>query len=53
MAEMARVLAALHAIDPNDVGLDDYGPPGDYFARQLARWSKQYRASRDRSPSPI
>jgi aminoglycoside phosphotransferase (APT) family kinase protein len=43
--EMNRVLAALHRIDPVAVGLGDYGRPGDYFARQVARWTRQYRAS--------
>jgi len=43
--EMNRVLAALHSIDVSAAGLDDYGKPGNYFARQLARWSGQYRAS--------
>lgn len=38
-------LAALHALDPVALGLGDYGRPGNYFARQLARWSGQYRAS--------
>jgi aminoglycoside phosphotransferase (APT) family kinase protein len=38
-------LAALHAIDCEAVGLGDYGKPGNYFERQVARWSKQYRAS--------
>jgi len=46
--EMNRVLAALHAIDPAAVGLADYGPTGNYFARQIARWTKQYRASETR-----
>ncbi|WP_425037639.1 phosphotransferase family protein [Primorskyibacter sp. S187A] len=45
LLEMARVLAAIHQVDPGAVGLHDFGPPGDYYARQLARWSKQYRAS--------
>lgn len=40
-----RTLASLHAIDPVAIGLGDYGKPGNYFARQLARWSEQYRAS--------
>lgn len=44
-AEMNRILAALHDINPQDVGLDDYGYPGNYFARQVGRWSKQYRSS--------
>ncbi len=43
--EMNRVLAALHAVDPVAVGLADYGRPGNYFARQVARWTKQYRAT--------
>ena len=43
--EMGRVLAALHEVDINAVGLADYGPEGSYFERQMARWSKQYRAS--------
>ena len=43
--EMNRVLAALHGVDIAAVGLSDYGPEGNYFARQVARWSKQYRAS--------
>jgi aminoglycoside phosphotransferase (APT) family kinase protein len=38
-------LAALHAVDPQAVGLGDYGKPGNYFERQVARWSKQYRMS--------
>ena len=43
--EMNRVLAALHALDPEQIGLADYGKPGNYFARQVSRWTKQYRAS--------
>ncbi|MEO9821718.1 MAG: phosphotransferase family protein [Paracoccaceae bacterium] len=43
--DMNRVLAALHNIEPSTVGLEDYGPPGHYLERQIARWSKQYRAS--------
>ncbi len=43
--EMNRVLAALHDVDVTAVGLADYGKPGDYFARQINRWSKQYLAS--------
>jgi aminoglycoside phosphotransferase (APT) family kinase protein len=38
-------LAALHSIDPRSAGLTDYGKPDNYFARQLARWTKQYRAA--------
>ena len=43
--DMGRVLAALHEVDIDAVGLSDYGPPGNYFERQVGRWSKQYRAS--------
>ncbi len=46
MTEMNRVLAALHNVDVEEVGLADYGPPGDYFARQLTRWSSQYAATK-------
>ncbi len=45
MDEMNRVLAALHEVDIEAVGLADFGPPGNYYERQLARWTKQYRAS--------
>ena len=43
--EMNRVIAALHQVDPAAVGLGDYGRPNNYLARQIDRWSKQYRAS--------
>ena len=43
--EMNRVLAALHDTDIEAAGLSDYGRPGDYFARQISRWSRQYEAS--------
>ena len=43
--DMNRVLAALHSVDVDRVGLADYGRPGNYFERQVSRWSKQYRAS--------
>ncbi|MEM8787564.1 MAG: phosphotransferase family protein [Pseudomonadota bacterium] len=43
--DMNRVLAALHSINPAACGLADFGRSGAYFARQLARWSGQYRAS--------
>ncbi len=42
---MNKTLADLHNVDINAVGLSDYGPPGNYFERQIQRWSKQYRAS--------
>ena len=43
--ETGRVLAALHNVDLNAVGLADYGPKGNYLERQIVRWTKQYRAS--------
>ena len=45
IADMNRVLAALHDVDIDSVGLANYGPPGHYVERQIGRWSKQYRAS--------
>jgi aminoglycoside phosphotransferase (APT) family kinase protein len=43
--EMNRVIAALHSVDVVAAGLADYGKPGNYFERQIGRWSKQYLAS--------
>ena len=43
--ELIRVLAAMHDVDVNKVGLGDYGKPGNYFERQYSRWTKQYRAA--------
>ena len=43
--EMCRVLAALHQVDIGTAGLGDFGKPGDYFARQINRWTQQYLAS--------
>ena len=43
--EMNRVLAALHMVDPQRHGLSDFGRPGNYFDRQIGRWSKQYVAA--------
>ncbi|QTX19383.1 phosphotransferase [Comamonas aquatica] len=43
--EMNRVMAALHTVDVTRQGLADYGKPGNYFERQIGRWSKQYVAS--------
>jgi aminoglycoside phosphotransferase (APT) family kinase protein len=43
--EMNRVIAALHQVDVHAAGLDSFGKPGNYFDRQIGRWSKQYRAS--------
>ena len=46
--EILRVLASLHAIDYEAIGLADYGKPGNYFGRQIRRWSQQYEASKTR-----
>ena len=43
--EMNRVIAALHTVRFAERGLADYGKPGNYFERQIGRWSKQYAAS--------
>jgi len=43
--ELNRVIAQLHKIDYVAAGLADFGKPGDYVARQVSRWSKQYQAS--------
>ena len=40
-----ETLAKLHTFDPQAIGLGDFGKPGNYFARQVDRWTKQYRAS--------
>jgi aminoglycoside phosphotransferase (APT) family kinase protein len=37
-------LASLHSLDPNAIGLEDYGKSGNYFQRQILRWSRQYQA---------
>lgn len=43
--ELNRVIAALHRVDVGAAGLEAYGKSGNYLARQIDRWSKQYRAS--------
>jgi aminoglycoside phosphotransferase (APT) family kinase protein len=43
--EMVRVQAALHSVDYASVGLGDFGKPGNYIERQVARWTQQYRAA--------
>lgn len=43
--EMNRVIAGLHRVDYAAIGLANYGKPGNYFERQISRWSRQYRAS--------
>ncbi len=44
--DMADVLARLHGVDVAAVGLGDYGKPGNYYARQIGRWSQQYLAAK-------
>ena len=46
---MNQTMAALHNVDIDAVGLKDFGRPGNYFQRQLDRWSKQYHSSETRS----
>jgi aminoglycoside phosphotransferase (APT) family kinase protein len=43
--QLVDTLADLHAIDPASAGLADFGRPGNYFERQVARWTRQYRDS--------
>jgi aminoglycoside phosphotransferase (APT) family kinase protein len=43
--EMNRVISQLHMVDYKAIGLESYGKPGNYFARQIDRWTKQYKAS--------
>jgi aminoglycoside phosphotransferase (APT) family kinase protein len=43
--EMNRVIAQLHTVDYAAIGLADFGKPGNYFKRQIDRWTKQYKAS--------
>ena len=43
--DINRVVAELHRVDVDAVGLTDFGRPGNYFERQIARWTRQYRAS--------
>ena len=50
---VADTMAAMHSICPDDVGLGDYGRPGNYFKRQIARWDRQYRASPSGRIPPI
>ena len=44
--DMNRVLAALHGVDYEAVGLGDFGKPGNYFSRQIGRWTRQYQAAK-------
>lgn len=51
--DMAETLAALHNVDFAAIGLSDYGKPGNYFARQVARWSKQWELSKTREDANV
>ena len=42
---MAEAMAKLHAVRPDEIGLSDYGRPGNYFERQIGRWTQQWRQS--------
>ncbi len=44
--DLARVMALLHRVDPGAVGLAEFGRPGNYYERQIGRWTKQYVASK-------
>jgi aminoglycoside phosphotransferase (APT) family kinase protein len=44
--DLARVLSTLHSVDYRAVGLESFGRPGNYYARQISRWTKQYVASK-------
>lgn len=45
---MNEIQARLHSLDYRQLGLGDYGKPGNYFERQISRWTKQYEASKDK-----
>jgi aminoglycoside phosphotransferase (APT) family kinase protein len=49
---MNATIAALHRCDPEAIGLGDYGRPGNYFERQIGRWSKQYLEDTDAGRDP-
>ncbi len=50
---MVEALARLHLVDWKALGLSDYGKPGSYFTRQIARWTKQWQTSRTRDNPSI
>jgi len=50
---MAETLARLHAVDWSAAGLSDYGRPGNFFQRQIARWTRQWESSRTRDDANI
>jgi len=51
--DMSRVLARLHQVDYTAVGLADFGKPGNYFERQIGRWTKQYEAAKTDVVAPM
>jgi aminoglycoside phosphotransferase (APT) family kinase protein len=51
--ELARVLAAIHTVDYEAVGLGDFGKVGGYVARQVSRWTKQYQATQTDDVAPM
>jgi len=50
--DMNRVVAALHRLDPKTIGLEDYGRAGNFFERQIGRWTRQYQAAAGEDPIP-
>jgi aminoglycoside phosphotransferase (APT) family kinase protein len=50
---LARTLANLHNVDPSAAGLADYGKTGNYFSRQIARWTRQWELSQTRDDRNI
>ncbi|MBP0630542.1 phosphotransferase family protein [Cupriavidus sp. AcVe19-1a] len=52
-ADVNRVLVTLHGVDYRSVGLDTFGRPGNYFARQIDRWSSQYRSTERERIEPM
>ena len=51
--ELIRVLAGIHEVDVDAVGLTDYGRPGNYYERQISRWTKQYKAAETTRIEPM
>lgn len=51
--ELIRILAAIHSVDIDSVGLNDYGKPGNYYERQIGRWTKQYKAAETARIEPM
>lgn len=51
--DINKTLAQLHCFDYRALGLEDFGKPGNYFGRQIARWTRQYRASATTKVEPM